>query len=64
MNRTDIDEVAVKTERPSAGAAAASIDKLDEKLRVSVDALLHLRPPPTLQTRATARSHRRLREVG
>jgi hypothetical protein len=47
MNRTDIDEVAVKTERPSAGAAAASIDKLDEKLRVSVDALLHLSPPPT-----------------
>jgi hypothetical protein len=44
------DEVAVKTvptERPSAGAAAGSIDKLDEQLRVSVDALSHLSPPPT-----------------
>jgi hypothetical protein len=34
-------------ERPSASAAAGSIDKLDEQLRVSVDALLHLSPPPT-----------------
>jgi len=43
-------EEAVKTtptECPSAGAAAGSIDKLDEQLRVSVDALLHLTPPPT-----------------
>jgi hypothetical protein len=45
-----VDEKATKllpTERPSAGAAAGSIDKLDEQLRVSVDALLHLSPPPT-----------------
>jgi hypothetical protein len=35
----------VRTER-LAGTAAA-IDKLDEQLRVSVDALLHLSPPPT-----------------
>jgi hypothetical protein len=35
------------TGRPSPGAAAGSIDKLDEQLRVSVDALLHLNPPPT-----------------
>ncbi|MFY9836856.1 MAG: hypothetical protein WAK55_10355 [Xanthobacteraceae bacterium] len=35
------------TECPSTGAAAGSIDKLDERLRVSVDALLHLSPPPT-----------------
>jgi hypothetical protein len=43
------DEEAVKmalTERPSAGAAAGSIDKLDEQLRVSVEALLHPSPPP------------------
>ena len=42
------DETAVKidpTERPSAGAVAGSIDKLDEQLRVSVEALLH--PSPT-----------------
>ena len=34
----------VPTERPSAGA---TIDKLDEQLRVSADALRHLSPPPT-----------------
>ena len=34
-------------ERPSAGAAADSINKLGEQVRVSVDALLHLSPPPT-----------------
>jgi hypothetical protein len=42
-----VDEKAAKlvpTERPSAGAVA---DKLDEQLRVSVDALRHLSPPPT-----------------
>jgi hypothetical protein len=32
-------------ERPSAGAVAGSIDKLDEQLRVSVEALLHPSPP-------------------
>ena len=32
-------------ERQSAGAAAAVIDKLDEQLRVSVEALLHPSPP-------------------
>ena len=37
----------VSTERLPAGAAAGSIDKLDEQLRVSVDALVHLSPPPT-----------------
>jgi hypothetical protein len=36
----------VPTERPSSGAAAGSIDKLDEQLRVSVEALLHQSPPP------------------
>src|SRR5262249_27356145 len=43
------DEEAVKivpTERPSSGAAAGSIDQLEEKLRVSVEALLNLSPPP------------------
>src|SRR5215831_11803593 len=43
------DEEAVKivpTERPSSGAAAGSIDQLDEQLRVSVEALLNLSPPP------------------
>jgi hypothetical protein len=43
------DELAAKivsTERPSASAAASSIDKLDEQLRISVDALMHLDPPP------------------
>jgi hypothetical protein len=42
------DEMAAKiepTERPSAGAAARSIDKLDDQLRVSVEALLHPSPP-------------------
>jgi hypothetical protein len=33
------------TERQSAGAAAGSDDRLDEQLRVSVDALLHPSPP-------------------
>jgi hypothetical protein len=45
-----VDEKAAKlvpTERLRAGAAAGSIDKLDEQLRVSVDALVHLSPPPT-----------------
>jgi hypothetical protein len=45
-----VDEKAAKlvpTERPSAGAPTGSIDKLDEQLRVSVDALRHLSPPPT-----------------
>jgi hypothetical protein len=43
------DEMAAKigrTERESAGAAAGVIDKLDEQLRVSVEALLHPSPPP------------------
>src|SRR5437660_1577266 len=42
------DEMAAKiepAERPSAGAVAGSIDKLDEQLRVSVEALLHPSPP-------------------
>ena len=42
------DELTAKiepTERPSAGAMASSIDKLDEQLRVSVEALLHPDPP-------------------
>jgi pimeloyl-ACP methyl ester carboxylesterase len=42
------DEMAAKmgpTEHPSAGAAAGVIDKLDEQLRVSVEALLHPSPP-------------------
>ena len=42
------DEMAAKiepTERPLAGAVAGSIDKLDEQLRVSVEALLHPSPP-------------------
>jgi hypothetical protein len=45
-----VDEKAAKlapTERLPAGAAAGSIDKLDQQLRVSVDALVHLSPPPT-----------------
>src|SRR5947207_6531455 len=33
------------TERPSANAVAGPIDKLDEQLRVSVEALLHPSPP-------------------
>jgi hypothetical protein len=44
-----VDEKAAKlvpAERLSAGAAAGSIDKLDEQLRVSVNALHHLSPPP------------------
>ena len=43
------DEMAAKmgpTEHPSAGAATGGIDKLDEQLRVSVEALLHPSPPP------------------
>jgi hypothetical protein len=43
------DEMAAKigpAERQSAGAAAGVIDKLDEQLRVSVEALLHPSPPP------------------
>jgi hypothetical protein len=43
------DETAAKiepTERQLAGAAPGSIDKLDEQLRVSVEALLHPSPPP------------------
>jgi hypothetical protein len=35
----------VPTERPTSGAAADSIDKLDEQVRVSVEALLHPSPP-------------------
>jgi glutathione S-transferase len=35
----------VPPERPSSGAAAGSIDQLDEQLRVSVEALLHPSPP-------------------
>jgi hypothetical protein len=41
------DEMAAKiepTEHQSAGAVAGSIDKLDEQLRVSVEALLHPSP--------------------
>jgi hypothetical protein len=34
------------TERQSVGAAAGVIDRLDEQLRVSVEALLHPSPPP------------------
>ena len=42
------DEMAAKigrTERQSADAAAGVIDKLDEQLRISVEALLHPSPP-------------------
>jgi hypothetical protein len=42
------DEAAAKielTKRPSTGAVTGSIDKLDEQLRVSVEALLHPSPP-------------------
>jgi len=42
------DETAAKiepTERTSTGAVAGSIDKLNEQLRVSVEALLHPSPP-------------------
>jgi hypothetical protein len=47
MNLADVEAAKLApTERPSAGAATGSIDKLDEQLRVSVDALLHLSPPP------------------
>jgi hypothetical protein len=45
------DEMAAKiepTEHQSAGAVAGSIDKLDEQLRVSVEALLHPSPPRKL----------------
>jgi hypothetical protein len=43
-----VDEAAklVPTERPSAGAGAGSVDKLDEQLSVSVEALLHPSPAP------------------
>jgi hypothetical protein len=48
MNPADAEAAKLApTERPSASAAAGSVDKLDEQLRVSVDALLHLSPPPT-----------------
>jgi hypothetical protein len=47
MNPADQEAKLVPTERRSAGAAKGSIDKLDEQLRVSVDALLHRSPPPT-----------------
>jgi hypothetical protein len=43
------DETAAKiepTERRLAGVVPGSIDKLDEQLRVSVEALLHPSPPP------------------
>jgi hypothetical protein len=47
MNPADEDAVKiVPTERLSSGAAAGSIDQLDEQLRVSVEALLNLSPPP------------------
>ena len=46
MNPADQEAKLVPTEHPSAGAAKGSIDKLDEQLRVSVDALRHLSPPP------------------
>src|SRR6516164_3676274 len=36
----------VPAERPSAGAAAGPDDRLDEQIRVSVEALLHPSPPP------------------
>ena len=45
------DETAAKiepTERQLAGVVPGSIDKLDEQLRVSVEALLHPSPPPNL----------------
>ena len=47
MNPAD-EEVAKRepTERPSPGAVAGSDDRLDEQLRVSVEALLHPSPPP------------------
>jgi hypothetical protein len=47
MNPADQEAKLVPTERPSAGPAAGSVHKLDEQLRVSVDALRHLSPPPT-----------------
>ena len=43
------DETAAKiepTERPLGGVVPGSIDKLDDQLRVSVEALLHPSPPP------------------
>jgi hypothetical protein len=36
----------VPAERPSAGAAVGPDDRLDEQIRVSVEALLHPSPPP------------------
>jgi hypothetical protein len=47
MNPADQEAKLAPAGRPSVGAATGSIDKLDEQLRVSVDALLHLSPPPT-----------------
>ena len=48
MNPADAEAAKLApTERPSASAAAGSIDTLDEQLRVSVDALLRLSPAPT-----------------
>jgi hypothetical protein len=47
MNPADQEAKLAPTERPSAGASTGSIDELDEQLRVSVDALLHLSPPPS-----------------
>ena len=48
MNPADAEAAKLApTKRPSASAAAGSIDTLDEQLRVSVDALLHLSPAPT-----------------
>lgn len=45
MNPADKMAAKIKpTERPTAGVAG-SIDKLDEQLRVSVEALLHPSPP-------------------
>lgn len=60
MNPADQEAKLAPAERPSAGAATGSIDNLDEQLRVSVDALLHLRPPPTpeLDDLLSAISHR------
>jgi hypothetical protein len=47
MNPADAEAAKLApTKRPSASAAAGFIDTLDEQLRVSVDALLHLSPAP------------------
>jgi hypothetical protein len=45
MNPADETAATEPTERAAAGTVAGSIDKLDQQLRVSVEALLHPSPP-------------------